>query len=501
MSAMTVRPDPASEPPPPRPIPETYWVVPGRLLVGEYPGSQSRAKTLDRLRRFLDAGVSCFVDLTEPWELRAYAEMLPASTRDGRPVGYARIPIPDHGIPTSRDDMQRVLTVVDDALENGHVVYVHCRAGIGRSATVAGCWLASRANQPVDALDELQRLWQQSAKSGNWPMVPETDEQTEFVLNWQPAAAAGPGPASRPGPTDLHDRIRGALLGLAAGDSAGAVAADAQHAPGQWTQHAALALCVAESLLERGRFDPRDQIERFLRWQRDGHLAACGIPDAVTADVAKALAVYGWRGQPMAGSHDPRDRSTAALPRVVAAAIYSVEDPSAAVHLAGECARTTHQSPVVIDACRYLGALLVGALRGDALQTVLVGQYEPVAGLWTARPLKPALRSMARAATVPATRRAASPDVVRAVAAARVAVAGGANFDDCLQHACGHATEPALEAALAGALWGAFHGARAIPRQRLATLARAALLESFAERLCARLPLTRDAGVAGGLLR
>lgn len=496
---MTPRPDPASEPAPPRPIPETYWVVPGRLLVGEYPGSQSRAKTLDRLRRFLDAGVSCFVDLTEPWELRAYAEMLPATLGDGRRVEYARVPIPDHGIPASHDDMRRVLTVVDDALEDGHVVYVHCRAGIGRSATVAGCWLASRARRPVDALDELQRLWQQSAKSGHWPTVPETDEQTDFVLNWRPAA--GPGTAPRPGPTDLHDRVRGALFGLAAGDAAGAVAAEAQHAPGRWTQHTALALCVAESLLDRGRFDPRDQIERFLRWQRDGHLAAGGAPDAVTTDVARALAAYGWRGQPMAGSHDPRDRSTAALPRVVAAVIYSLEDPSAAVQLAGESARTTHQSPVVIDACRYFGALLVGGLRGDALQAVLEGQYEPVAGLWTARPLKPVLRSMARATTVPAIKRAAAPDVVRAVAATRGAVARGASFDDCLQQACRHATEPGLEAALAGALWGGFHGARAMPRQRCVTLARGALLESFAERLCARLPTIRDAGMAGGKVR
>ena len=54
---------------PPRPLPATYWVVPGRLLVGEHPGSQSRADAMERLRRFLVAGVTCFVDLTEPNEL------------------------------------------------------------------------------------------------------------------------------------------------------------------------------------------------------------------------------------------------------------------------------------------------------------------------------------------------------------------------------------------------------------------------------------------------
>ena len=53
----------------PRPIDTTYWVVPGRLLVGEHPGSRSRAQSMERLRRFLEAGITCFIDLTEPDEV------------------------------------------------------------------------------------------------------------------------------------------------------------------------------------------------------------------------------------------------------------------------------------------------------------------------------------------------------------------------------------------------------------------------------------------------
>jgi hypothetical protein len=43
---------------PPRPIPGSYWVVPRRLLVGEHPGSRSRAQSMERLRRFLEAGIT-----------------------------------------------------------------------------------------------------------------------------------------------------------------------------------------------------------------------------------------------------------------------------------------------------------------------------------------------------------------------------------------------------------------------------------------------------------
>ncbi len=62
--------------------------------------------------------------------------------------------------------------------------------------------------------------------------------------------------------------------------------------------------------------------------------------------------------------------------------IFSAADPEAAVQLAGECARTTHQSPLVLDCCRYYGAMLVGALRGEDPRELLEGLYEPVPGLW-----------------------------------------------------------------------------------------------------------------------
>jgi ADP-ribosylglycohydrolase len=483
---MPERRDPPAEPAVPRPIPASYWLVPGRLLVGEYPGSQSRAEAMERLRQFLQAGVTCFVDLTEPRELPSYEALLPFSTPDGRRVEYLREPIPDHGIPEAPDVMERAIALIDDALEAGHVVYLHCRAGVGRSATVAGCWLASRAGRKLDAYEELQRCWQQSSKSLHWDQVPETSEQQDYVRGWavRPAARLQVAPSGR---LDLDARARGALLGLAVGDAVGSVRDAAAASDTQWTQHTALTLCLAESLLDSGRFDARDQIERYVRWQREGHLTATGRPSSVTPDVAKALANYQWRGQPMAGSHDPRDRTTAALPRTIAAVIFSVADPEAAVHLAGECARTTHQSPLVLDCCRYYGAMLAGALRGDDPRVLLEGLYEPAPGLWDRRPLKPAVAAMARASEPPPAdahaKRAPAPDIVAAIARVRTAVAGATDFEDALRRASESAVEPGLEAALVGTLMGSIAGPDAIPRERVAAIARVELIESTALRL------------------
>jgi ADP-ribosylglycohydrolase len=435
--------------------------------------------------------VTCFVDLTESGEVPSYEELLPFATPDGHRVEYLREPIPDHGVPASKAVMSRVLATIDDALGADHVVYLHCRAGIGRSATVAGCWLASHGSAGDDPLERLLGFWQQSARSQSWPTIPETEEQAQFVQEWAAVyarssrfvAAAGGGATSA-----WQERVRGAFLGLAAGDAAGEAFRLGRASTGDWTQHTALTLCLAESLLEVNGFDARDQIERYLRWRRSGHLSARGLPGQPTADVARALATYQWRHQAMAGSHDPRDRTTASLPRVVSAVAFLASDPVAAVAFAAECSRTTHQSPVVLDACRYYAALLSGALRGEAAGRVLHGVYEPVPGLWARRPLRPQIVASAEdeAGHAWPDRANGAADAAYALWNARVAVAGAPSFEAAVQRAIATGREPALDGALAGALAGAFLGSAAIPSATVASLARRDLLEGFAARICAR---------------
>ena len=79
------------------------------------------------------------------------------------------------------------------------------------------------------------------------------------------------------------ERYRGSILGLAAGDAVGtAVEFKAPGTftelddmigggpfglePGQWTDDTSMALCLCESLVEQLRFDPVDQLTRYVRW-------------------------------------------------------------------------------------------------------------------------------------------------------------------------------------------------------------------------------------------
>jgi ADP-ribosylglycohydrolase len=486
---MTTPPQPMDRPPP-RPLAGTYWVVPGRLLVGEHPGSRSRAQSMERLRRFLEAGVTCFVDLTEPGESPAYEMLLPFETPAGQRVEYLREPITDHGVPADRETMGRILAVLDGALDAGHCVYLHCRAGIGRSATAAGCWLAERnAAGGAGALEELAGLWPQAAQSRHWPDVPETAEQAEFVRDWQALPARRslqevPLPQSRaasePGRLDLAQRVRGAWFGMALGDALGAlpaVPATGTAAPAlAWGQHTALSLCLADSLAACGHCDPRDQIERYWRWFRQGERDPRGEPgaDAASPDIARALATYRWRGQPRAGSHDPKEVAAGSLPRVIAAVLHAGRDPARAIALAAECSRTTHQSPVILDACRLYAALQLGLLQGHTVTSWPDAVPEAAAHCWGTKPLRKDVRAtLGRAHTAPAT-----DDVLQVLAATRHVLGRATNFAEAMDGARIAAKEgSALVGSLVGTLFGLAHGYDALPAALVARLAGADQLE------------------------
>jgi ADP-ribosylglycohydrolase/protein-tyrosine phosphatase len=469
---------------PARPFPGSYWVEPRRLLVGEFPGSRSRADTMDRLRQVLAAGITQFIDLTEASELPSYEGLLPFSTPAGRRIQYLRESIPDHGVPGSPEIMERILATLRTALDSGETVYLHCRAGVGRSAMVAGCYLVDRGLDATAALEALQQCWKQSAKSPQWVYVPETDEQFEYIRDWARRKGTEPhADARRGGASALTSRIRGALFGLAIGDIRGATQAGAGD---DWTQHTALAICVAESLIAQGQLDAKDQMERFLKWKRQVQRSGETAKSAVSDDISKALATYRWRGIATAGSHDPRDRSGASLTRVLPAVLFACHDPAAAVALAAECSRTTHQGPVILDSCRYLAGMLVGALNGAGV-AVALERYEPVDGLWAQRPLKREVEDVATA--VPLVD-AAQPhpegsDVLRTLANARRVLMLSSEFETIVVEATRASTSPALDGAVCGALAGAIFGTSAIPAAMLATVPRVDILERLAGQFAA----------------
>jgi ADP-ribosylglycohydrolase len=208
------------------------------------------------------------------------------------------------------------------------------------------------------------------------------------------------------------DRYRGCLLGLAVGDALGTTLefrAPGSFAPltdlvgggpfglaaGEWTDDTSMALCLATSLVECRGFDPADQMRRYLRWWREGYLSVTGRCFDIGGTVRGALARFERDGEPLAGSTDPRSAGNGSIMRLAPVPMAYAADPGLAIELAGSSSRTTHGARTCLDACRYLGGLLVGALGGATKASLLAPGYSPVPGGWEREPLCPEIAAIA----------------------------------------------------------------------------------------------------------
>jgi hypothetical protein len=173
---------------PPAPLPGSYWVVPGRLLAGEYPYAPDPARGREKVRALVAAGVDFVIDLTEKGEhgLLPYARALEEEARTaGRAVTRVRLPIPDFGVPA---DPRGVLDALEKALDDGRTVYIHCFGGIGRTGTLVGLYLVERGLTGDEALGEIARLRAMLKPHHSRLGVlrsPESDEQRELVRTWR----------------------------------------------------------------------------------------------------------------------------------------------------------------------------------------------------------------------------------------------------------------------------------------------------------------------------
>ena len=388
-----------------RPMANTYWVVPGRFAAGEYPGAMSRREASRRLRTLLRAGIDHFIDLTRTADgLEPYERVAREQARaEGMEVRWEPHPIVDMSVPRNAGEMTAILDAIDDALERGRTVYVHCWGGIGRTGTVVGCWLVRHGLTGDGALDQIAERWKYVEKRRRHPRSPQTHQQRDYVRRWVEQVRSDTA-VSQIGETTTRDRFRGCLLGLAAGDALGTTLEFQPPGtfepiddlvgggpfglqPGQWTDDTSMALCLAESLIECGGFDAADQMQRYVRWRRKGYMSSTGSCFDIGNTVRAALSRFMRHGDPYAGSEDPQSAGNGSLMRLAPVPMYFAGDAAEAIDMAADSSRTTHQAQEAVDACRYFAGLLIGALRGVDKQTLLSGGYSPVEGLWERDPL------------------------------------------------------------------------------------------------------------------
>lgn len=177
------------------PFPGTYWVIPGTLLAGSYPGGRDDKSTAARMASLLDAGIRSVINLMSEEEIFEHAagEHYAPYEDTLETLGESRgvvVEIERYAIENANTLTEQAVELVLDAIDaeidgRNSPTFVHCSNGNARTGVVIGCYLARHGLADAkSALDKLREL-----RSGD-PVLskqksPETITEEKFVLRWR----------------------------------------------------------------------------------------------------------------------------------------------------------------------------------------------------------------------------------------------------------------------------------------------------------------------------
>ncbi len=296
---------------------------------------------------------------------------------------------------------------------------------------------------------------------------------------------------------EVITRQRGCLLGLACGDAVGTTVefcARGSFPPmtdmvgggpfrlpvGAWTDDTSMALCLASSLAELGRFDAGDQMRRYCDWYEKGYLSSTGKCFDIGLTVRGSLARFQQSGDPFSGRTDVRSGGNGCIMRLAAIPIFFYPDSSVVAHHARESSRTTHGSPECLESCQLLAAMICTAFSGGSKDDVLFGQNPD-------QFQSPKVRAIAAGEYRTKRTKAISGSgyVIHCLEASAWCFWKTDSFRDAILMAANLGDDADTTGAVCGQIAGAYYGESGISADWLSKLVMANEIRSLADRLAA----------------
>jgi len=161
------------------------------FCAGLYPGDREPSREGEKLSALLDAGFLHVVSIMDPMETDLCGRLfLPYKRRllelaDER---HLRVQLSHWVVPEScapgTDVMSEILDAIDRSIKVSRPVYCHSWTGLGRAATVAGCWLARHGiARGRKTLLELDRIMGVPRKKFSLP--PQSVIQRDLIKKWK----------------------------------------------------------------------------------------------------------------------------------------------------------------------------------------------------------------------------------------------------------------------------------------------------------------------------
>ena len=274
------------------------------------------------------------------------------------------------------------------------------------------------------------------------------------------------------------DRSRGAFLGLATGDALGAPVEFTRRGEfplvtdmkpggyfnlpkGAWTDDTAMALCLADSLLEDPGLNITDLMDRFLRWIDLAENTSTGKAIGLGQNTIFVLGHYRRSGALEAPYIKGKSDGNGSIMRLAPIACAYWRETDLARSLAIKQSRATHASALASSACDFLALVLCELIKGSSFEEALnLGskyKFEPevlaiAQGLW-------AQKSMQEVKS--------GGFVIDTLEAACWCIWHSDSFESALIKAVNLGHDADTVAAVTGQIAGALYGADAIPKRWL----------------------------------
>ncbi|WP_132259674.1 ADP-ribosylglycohydrolase family protein [Paucimonas lemoignei] len=295
----------------------------------------------------------------------------------------------------------------------------------------------------------------------------------------------------------MRNRYLGAMLGLACGDAVGTTVEFCPRGsfnpvtdmvgggpfglrPGQWTDDTSMALCLAESLLTKGGFDPVDQMVRYLNWWKWGYLSSTGSCFDIGMTVRSALAKFEVSRDPYSGAVDPHSAGNGSLMRLAPVILHAHGDMPMLLGLAADSSRTTHGAAEAVECCQLFGEILSRALSGMPKEALLDNMHFV--------PAEPNVRQLMSGEFLrkDEDRIRGSGYCMESLEAALWCFYHTDSLEEAVLRAVNLGDDADTTGAIVGQIAGAYYGVEAIPSRWLSTLAMRDDIELMADSLYER---------------
>lgn len=280
----------------------------------------------------------------------------------------------------------------------------------------------------------------------------------------------------------MKDRYLGCLVGLAVGDALGApiewkktfrpVAGmrinkrqigsrfGVTKKAGHHTDDTSMALCLAQSLIDKKGFNAQDQLEKYLKWMDEGYMSSNGKCEGMGKTTREALNNFRICGHLITKVSDEKVCGNGSIMRLAPIAMF-YNNPLITFTWARLSSKTTHIHPECIDACGILGEMIAKALNGQSKEEIFNTSFSKY-NLPDGIEIKKVIENKTYLNEPPYIK--GSGHVVKSLEAALWAFHKSTNFKDGVLLAVNLGEDADTTAAIYGQLAGAYYGYNNIPK-------------------------------------